>query len=171
MELRPSSCRVRSRVGVSQFTIGTLGKPLSGHDGPPGCTGREPGRSTRRVKDSRLAATSEEPCQTRPPGHPGPGGQTATSIKGSDQPVHPSIVKSPLEPTLRTTPPPEPLTATGHSKSKHLRGRRDVGSDGRGPVPNTLLLQVKRRRFARPVRGRAAGRRRTSCARPSRASH
>jgi len=34
--------------------------------------------------------------QTRPPGHPGPGGQTATSIKESDQPVHPSIVKSQL---------------------------------------------------------------------------
>src|SRR5665648_745437 len=92
MELRPSACRVRSRSGVSQFTIGTLAKPLSGHDGPPGCTGHEPGRPTRRMKDSHPRATSEEPrVRPAPPGHPGPGDtdrHAPQGVRPTGPPVH-----------------------------------------------------------------------------------
>lgn len=76
---------------------GPLGKPLSGHDGPPSCTVRKPRPvDTSSERQPPRGDVRRAVSQTRPPSHPGPGGQTATSIKEPDQPVHPSRVKSPL---------------------------------------------------------------------------
>jgi hypothetical protein len=58
-------------------------------------------------------------CQPRPPGHRGPGGRTATSLKESNQPIYPSIVTSRQR---RHRPRPTRRLRCRHQRTRALRG-------------------------------------------------